>query len=150
MPDYQPSAPSLSRAVTLWWYTMGVCSRDPAIVAREFSLSAVVGRSMATKVIGPGMMLRSTEPLESCGGLETADQPRSGDRPPALKHMHTEFAQDMATPHNFPVQLTSFVGREREQAEVRSLLGATRLLHAHRVGRSRQDQTWRFNSPLPW
>ncbi len=33
-----------------------------------------------------------------------------------------------APPHNLPVQLTSFVGREREIAEVRRLLGTTRLL----------------------
>ena len=33
-----------------------------------------------------------------------------------------------ALPHNLPLQLTSFVGREREQADVRRLLDATRLL----------------------
>jgi len=32
------------------------------------------------------------------------------------------------TPHNLPLQLTSFVGREREIAEVRRLLAMTRLL----------------------
>jgi len=32
------------------------------------------------------------------------------------------------TPHNLPLQLTSFVGREREVAEVRRLLAMTRLL----------------------
>src|SRR5437867_4408786 len=31
-------------------------------------------------------------------------------------------------PNNLPAQLSSFVGREREIAEVRRLLGATRLL----------------------
>jgi predicted ATPase/class 3 adenylate cyclase len=31
-------------------------------------------------------------------------------------------------PHNLPVQLTSFVGREREVAQARRLLGSTRLL----------------------
>ena len=34
----------------------------------------------------------------------------------------------MATRHNLPLQLTSFVGREQEQAAVRTLLQATRLL----------------------
>jgi predicted ATPase/DNA-binding CsgD family transcriptional regulator len=34
----------------------------------------------------------------------------------------------MAVAHNLPLHLTSFVGREREQAEVRELLAATRLL----------------------
>lgn len=33
-----------------------------------------------------------------------------------------------AVPNNLPVQLTSFVGREREMAEVRRLLASTRLL----------------------
>jgi predicted ATPase len=33
-----------------------------------------------------------------------------------------------ALPHNLPVQLTSFVGREREQATVRALLGRHRLV----------------------
>jgi predicted ATPase/class 3 adenylate cyclase len=33
-----------------------------------------------------------------------------------------------ALPHNLPLQVTSFVGRERELADVRRLLGATRLL----------------------
>src|SRR5437867_10571971 len=31
-------------------------------------------------------------------------------------------------PHNLPLQLTSFIGREREVAEVQRLLGTTRLL----------------------
>lgn len=34
----------------------------------------------------------------------------------------------MGGAHNFPLQLTSFVGREREQAELRRRLAATRLL----------------------
>ena len=33
-----------------------------------------------------------------------------------------------AVPHNLPLQLTSFVGRERELAEVAGLLGTQRLL----------------------
>src|SRR5438105_3778994 len=33
-----------------------------------------------------------------------------------------------AVSHNLPLQLTSFVGREREVAEVKRLLGTTRLL----------------------
>ncbi len=33
-----------------------------------------------------------------------------------------------ARPHNLPIQLTSFVGREQELAQVRQLLGKTRLL----------------------
>src|SRR6185437_2950042 len=33
-----------------------------------------------------------------------------------------------ASPHNLPLQLTSFVGREREMGEVRGMLESTRLL----------------------
>ncbi len=39
-----------------------------------------------------------------------------------------------AYPTNLPVQVTSFIGRERELAEVRRLLGATRLLTLTGVG----------------
>jgi predicted ATPase len=39
-----------------------------------------------------------------------------------------------ATPNNLPHQVTSFVGRERELAEIRQLLGATRLLTLVGVG----------------
>lgn len=40
---------------------------------------------------------------------------------PALRSLES-------VPNNLPVQLTSFVGREREMAEVKRLLGSTRLL----------------------
>jgi hypothetical protein len=40
---------------------------------------------------------------------------------PALRSLST-------VPNNLPVQLTSFIGREREMAEVKRLLTATRLL----------------------
>jgi len=39
-----------------------------------------------------------------------------------------------ATPNNLPRQLTSFIGRERELAEVKNLLATTRLLTLHGVG----------------
>jgi class 3 adenylate cyclase len=39
-----------------------------------------------------------------------------------------------SVPHNLPLQLTSFVGREREMAEVAHLLGQTRLLTLTGVG----------------
>ena len=39
-----------------------------------------------------------------------------------------------ATPNNLPMQLTSFVGRERELAEIKTLLGTTRLLTLVGVG----------------
>ena len=39
-----------------------------------------------------------------------------------------------ATPNNLPQQLTSFVGREREQAEIAKLLAQSRLVTLHGVG----------------
>jgi len=39
-----------------------------------------------------------------------------------------------ATPNNLPQQLTAFIGRRRELAEVRKLLSKTRLLTLHGVG----------------
>ncbi len=48
----------------------------------------------------------------------------TGDLPsqfPALRSLES-------VPNNLPVQLTSFIGRERELAEVKRLLGSTRLL----------------------
>jgi non-specific serine/threonine protein kinase len=42
----------------------------------------------------------------------------------------------MATPNNLPVQLTSFVGRERETAQIRQLLADTRLLTLTGLGGS--------------
>ena len=44
-----------------------------------------------------------------------------------------------ATPNNLPQQATSFIGREKELAELKRLLAKTRLLDAHRLGRLRQD-----------
>src|SRR5262249_52017364 len=54
---------------------------------------------------------------------------------------HPQLRQDFpalrsleATPNNLPQQTTSYVGRERELAEVRNLLGETRLLTLVGVG----------------
>ena len=44
-----------------------------------------------------------------------------------------------ATPNNLPQQVTSFVGRERELAEVKKLLGTTPTPDLARDGRPRQD-----------
>src|SRR5262245_47607164 len=39
-----------------------------------------------------------------------------------------------ATPNNLPQQLTSFIGREREQAEIAKTIGRSRLVTLHGVG----------------
>jgi class 3 adenylate cyclase len=40
--------------------------------------------------------------------------------------LHTAFAE--ARPNNLPIQLTSFIGRVREMAEVKTLIGIARLV----------------------
>jgi predicted ATPase/class 3 adenylate cyclase len=47
---------------------------------------------------------------------------------PRLRHDFPALRSLEATPNNLPQQVTSFVGRERELAEVKALLGTTRLL----------------------
>jgi non-specific serine/threonine protein kinase len=60
-------------------------------------------------------------------GLEAAVERRRGPAPPRPDARHPSRAPD-ARPHNLPAPLTSFVGRGRELAEVRRLLGAHRLV----------------------
>ena len=55
--------------------------------------------------LGP-RRLRALEPAEADSDLHTTKPP----------------------PHNLPLELSSFVGRERELSEVRELLAETRLL----------------------
>jgi predicted ATPase/class 3 adenylate cyclase len=53
---------------------------------------------------------------------------------PALRREFPALRSLEATPNNLPLQLTSFIGRERELAEVRGLLAKTRLLTLVGVG----------------
>jgi predicted ATPase/class 3 adenylate cyclase len=53
---------------------------------------------------------------------------------PALRPDFPALRSLEATPNNLPHQLTSFIGREREIAEVRALLGKTRLLTLLGIG----------------
>jgi predicted ATPase len=64
---------------------------------------------------------------EGQGGLDVT-LPRGREARPAGWHRSEEPAGRRADRTNLPAQLTSFVGREREMAEVRRLLGTTRLL----------------------
>ena len=67
--------------------------------------------------------------------------------------VHPQLRQDFpalrsleATPNNLPQQVTSFVGRERELAEVKTLLGKTRLvtlLGVGGLGKTRLSLQWR-------
>lgn len=53
--------------------------------------------------------------------------PRLRTEFPALRSLEV-------TPNNLPQQVTSFIGRDRELAEVKALLGNTRLITLHGVG----------------
>ncbi len=55
-----------------------------------------------------------------------------------------------ATPNNLPQQVTSFVGRERELAEVKELLGKTRLLTLLGVGGLGKTRKAADPSMKPW
>ncbi len=53
---------------------------------------------------------------------------------PALRADYPSLRTLEATPNNLPLQLTSFIGRERERAEVKRLLGNSRLVTLQGVG----------------
>ena len=64
--------------------------------------------------------------LEAARGLRPVDQLLLAREPTVP--MPTQFETPESFPHNLPVQLTSFIGRERELAEAKQLLSNTRLL----------------------
>jgi predicted ATPase/class 3 adenylate cyclase len=53
---------------------------------------------------------------------------------PGLRQDFPALRSLAATPNNLPQQLTSFVGRERELAQIRGMLGRSRLLTLHGAG----------------
>ena len=55
-------------------------------------------------------------------------QIRTGVQPALLSEAHTHAASTSLRQHNLPVNLTSFVGREQEMAEIIKRLSSTRLL----------------------
>ena len=71
--------------------------------------------------------------------LSAADRARLRGRRPAAGRRRRPAAADAAPPTNLPAALTSFVGRERELAEVARLLATTRLLTLTGAGGVRQD-----------
>lgn len=68
--------------------------------------------------------------------LKDLDQPRRIYQLviPALSDAFPPLRSLDSLPHNLPVQLTSFVGRKRELAEITRLLGSTRMLTLTGVG----------------
>ena len=53
---------------------------------------------------------------------------------PGLRRNFPALRSLESTPNNLPQQLTSFIGREREQAEIAKMLGKNRLVTLHGVG----------------
>ena len=71
----------------------------------------------------PALQLE-TEPDWTARLLELAAASRAGGEPPASEPAPTA----PAPPSNLPIQLTSFIGRERDIAQVKRLLAASRLV----------------------
>jgi len=87
--------------------------------------------------------LPSTITLRDLGAVRLRDL-ASSER--VYQLIHPDLRQDFpplrsleATPNNLPPQVTSFVGRERELAEAKALLGKHTHPHAARHGRPGQD-----------
>jgi len=91
----------------------------------QILLSDAVG-ALATRDLSPGVSLRDlgTHRLKDLREPEHILQVVHPDLPtefPPLRSLDVRA-------HNLPIQLTSFIGREREIAEVKRLLGAARLV----------------------
>ena len=92
----------------------------PGLVVEENNLQVQV--STLRKLLGPQALItipgrgyRLALPLETDSGAPPASMPKPA--PTSAERMH-----------NLPAQLSSFVGRDREIGEIRSLLGAARLV----------------------
>src|SRR5207245_1716333 len=91
------------------------------------AVAALIGERMP-----PGVALRDlgSVRLRDLANAERVYQvvhPKLRQQFPALRSLE-------ATPNNLPQQVTSFIGRERELAEVKKLLGTSRLLTLLGVG----------------
>ncbi len=84
---------------------------------------AVAEQARATPAAGhaPGTGQRPPQGLATAEAVYQVVHPGLHQNFPALRELE-------ATPNNLPQQLTSFVGRERERAEVEEMLTSTRLL----------------------
>ena len=103
--------------------------RAGRLLATAHGGQTVLSEAAATLVRGalpPGVALRDlgAHPLRDLQQPERVFQLVPPDLPADFPPLRTP----EALPHNLPAQVTSFVGRERELAEVARLLAATRLL----------------------
>ena len=89
-------------------------------------LLSLTTQELVRDLLPAGVQLRhlGEHRLRDLARAEQIFQLVAGELPsqfPALRSLES-------VPNNLPVQLTSFIGREREMAEVKRLLGSTRLL----------------------
>ena len=83
----------------------------------------------------PAGRRRAARPGRACA-CATLRSPNTSSRllHPQLRQQFPALRSLEATPNNLPQQLTSFIGREHELAEVKRLLGTTRLLTLLGIG----------------
>src|SRR5262245_59550832 len=102
------------------------CARLRAVAHGGQTLLSRATRELVVDALPPGVALRDLGEQR----LQDLQRPE-----PVYQLAHPELAADFpplrsldALPHNLPVQLTSFVGREQELAAVAALVGRARLV----------------------
>ena len=130
---------SFSTASDLW--SVGVLFYEMLAGALPFQQADIMDLVMAVQVREPAPLSAAVpERYRACVARMLAKSPadRYASAAEALADMQAPAPQIAATPtlpneeaaaaHNLPVEATSFIGREREQAEIRALLEKARLL----------------------
>jgi class 3 adenylate cyclase len=121
-------------------YFGGVVNRAARIMNAAHGGQVLTSQAVAELVQGrlaDGMSLRDLGALRlrDLAGAERVFQLRhAGLRPsfPALRSLE-------AAPNNLPQQVTTFIGREREQGQIKAALKKSRLLTLTGIGGHRQD-----------
>ncbi len=115
-------------------------NRTARIMAVAHGGQVLVSKAVADLI---GNRLPDGVALKDLGAVRLRDL-ASAER--VYQVLHPQLRQDFpalrsleSTPNNLPQQVTSFIGRERELAEVKALLGEDAAAHAARHRRPRQD-----------
>lgn len=118
-----------------WDFFGSVVNRAARIMSAAHGGQVLLSHAVATQV---GLRLPAGVALRGLGSVRLRDLASPEQ---VYQLMHPELRQSFlalrtleATPNNLPQQVTSFVGRERELAEVSTLLGTTRLMTLLGVG----------------
>ena len=107
------------------WQSGSEMSHDEAI---DYALGSVANQELTRDVLPPTVapLPPSEHRLCDLDRPETSSQPLQPDLPTAFPLRNTPDNSEMS--NNLPVQVTSFIGREKEIAEVQLLLSKKRLL----------------------